>query len=154
MEFLPLGVTANPTSLLGFFPLGVLILLLRFSPLKSQSLRISLIGFFPLGDAKVTASLQAPSRLAYGQWKSSAAGISPTRSPYFAAEIFFTQKPNACTSHWWTVADSPACNPNRPAPMITTVTTNLARADRAVIAVPQFHLQASIHFMYIWSIFS
>ena len=29
------------------------------------------------------------------------------------------------------------CNPNRPAPMITVVTTNSTRADRAVTAVPQ-----------------
>jgi len=41
------------------------------------------------------------------------------------------------------VEDSPACNPNRPAPLITAVITNPTRANHTVTVVPQFHLTSS-----------
>jgi len=49
----------------------------------------------------------------------------------------------------WTVTDFLACNPSRPTPMTTAVTTNLARADCTITTVIQFRLHASIHIRYI-----
>jgi len=47
------------------------------------------------------------------------------------------------------MADSLACNPNRPALMVTAVTTDPTRADRAVTIVLQFFFHANIHVMFI-----
>jgi len=38
------------------------------------------------------------------------------------------------------MTDSPACNLNQPASMITIITTNPARVDRAITTVHQFRL--------------
>ena len=45
----------------------------------------------------------------------------------------------------WIVADSLACNSDPPAPIITTITTDPTSANRAVTAVLQFCLHASLH---------
>ena len=54
----------------------------------------------------------------------------------------------------WTVSDFLACNPNRPASMVTFVTTNSACIDRAVTTAHQFSLHISIHVRYICEPFS
>ena len=44
----------------------------------------------------------------------------------------------------WTTADFPVCNPNQPAPIITVITINSTRADRAITSISQLRLHASI----------
>ena len=50
--------------------------------------------------------------------------------------------------------DFSACNPYQLAPVIMTIATNSTCADRVVITIYQFCLQASIHVGYILSFFS
>ena len=75
-------------------------------------------------------------------------------SPSIVMQLYHSHIITCNTLLVWTVMRSgrfSACNPNRLAPMIMTITTNQARA---VAVVHQFCLHASIHVRYILSFFS